>query len=166
MKLYVGNLSYNIRDDDGEFDTDNPDVQDALASANEVAEEAISGIRTVRSFTAEQAETARYATRTANAYALAKKRVLAGASFMAAGSFAAHAAAVTGDLDWLAGVDMCVAWFLGDNDSGVRMLDEQTGGGCDGLERDENRPATDLSMRPLGRSRRSCRMRRGCRSIR
>jgi ATP-binding cassette subfamily B protein len=69
------------------------DVQDALASANEVAEEAISGIRTVRSFTAEQAETARYATRTNHAYALAKKRVLAGASFMAAGSFAAYAAA-------------------------------------------------------------------------
>ncbi|MGZ6125982.1 MAG: ABC transporter ATP-binding protein [Myxococcales bacterium] len=69
------------------------DVQDALASANEVAEEAISGIRTVRSFTAERAETARYATRTAHAYALAKKRVLAGASFMAAGSFAAYAAA-------------------------------------------------------------------------
>ncbi|TMA77184.1 MAG: ATP-binding cassette domain-containing protein [Deltaproteobacteria bacterium] len=38
------------------------DVQDALASANEVAEEAISGIRTVRSFAAEGAETARYST--------------------------------------------------------------------------------------------------------
>jgi ABC transporter fused permease/ATP-binding protein len=69
------------------------DVQDALASANEVAEEAISGIRTVRSFTAEPAEGARYAVRTRHAYALAKKRVLAGASFMAAGSFAAYAAA-------------------------------------------------------------------------
>jgi len=45
----------------------------------------------------------------------------------------ARAAAVTGDLGWLAGVEKCVAWFLGDNDSGVRMLDEQTGGGCDGL---------------------------------
>ena len=69
------------------------DVQDALASANEVAEEAISGIRTVRSFAAEGAETARYSTRTRHAYALAKKRVLAGASFMASGSFAAYAAA-------------------------------------------------------------------------
>jgi ATP-binding cassette subfamily B protein len=69
------------------------DVQDALASANEVAEEAISGIRTVRSFAAEGAESSRYSARTQNAYALAKKRVLAGASFMAAGSFAAYAAA-------------------------------------------------------------------------
>jgi len=69
------------------------DVQDALAAANEVAEEAISGIRTVRSFTAEPAEAARYASRTRHAFALAKRRVLAGASFMAAGSFAAYAAA-------------------------------------------------------------------------
>ena len=69
------------------------DVQDALASANEVAEEAISGIRTVRSFAAEEAEAVRYASRTRNAYALAKKRVLAGASFMASASFAAFAAA-------------------------------------------------------------------------
>ena len=69
------------------------DVQDALASANEVAEEAISGIRTVRSFAAEGAESARYAGRVAHSYRLAKKRVLAGASFMAAGSFGAYAAA-------------------------------------------------------------------------
>jgi len=69
------------------------DVQDALASANEVAEEAIAGIRTVRSFAAEGAESARYSGRTRHAYGLAKKRVLAGASFMAAGSFAAYAAA-------------------------------------------------------------------------
>src|SRR5438105_206744 len=69
------------------------DVQDALASASEVAEEAISGIRTVRSFTAEQAETARYAGKVMGAYQLAKKRVYAGASFMAVGSFAAYAAA-------------------------------------------------------------------------
>jgi hypothetical protein len=45
----------------------------------------------------------------------------------------ARAAAVTGDSSWLAGVSMSVAWFLGDNDAKVRMLDEQTGGGCDGL---------------------------------
>jgi hypothetical protein len=45
----------------------------------------------------------------------------------------ARAAAVTGDPDWLAGVDMCVAWFLGDNDARIPLLDEQTGGGCDGL---------------------------------
>jgi len=69
------------------------DVQDALASASEVAEEAISGIRTVRSFTAEQAEGVRYAGKVRHAYQLAKKRVYAGASFMAVGSFAAYAAA-------------------------------------------------------------------------
>ncbi len=45
----------------------------------------------------------------------------------------ARAAAVTEDSSWLAGVSMSVAWFLGDNDAKVRMLDEQTGGGCDGL---------------------------------
>ncbi len=28
---------------------------------------------------------------------------------------------------------MCVAWFLGDNDARVPLLDEQTGGECDGL---------------------------------
>ena len=44
-----------------------------------------------------------------------------------------RAAAVTGDSNWLAGVGTCVAWFLGDNDANVPLLDEQTGGGCDGL---------------------------------
>jgi hypothetical protein len=46
-----------------------------------------------------------------------------------------RAAAVTGDSSWLAGVERSVAWFLGDNDAGVPMFDEQTGGGCDGLGR-------------------------------
>jgi hypothetical protein len=44
-----------------------------------------------------------------------------------------RAMTVTGDASWLAAVEMCVAWFLGDNDTGVAMLDQQTGGGCDGL---------------------------------
>jgi hypothetical protein len=44
-----------------------------------------------------------------------------------------RAAAVTGDSDWLAVVERCVAWFLGANDAKVALLDEQTGGGCDGL---------------------------------
>jgi hypothetical protein len=44
-----------------------------------------------------------------------------------------RATAVTGDTAWLAGAHMSVAWFLGDNDARVPMLDEQTGGGCDGL---------------------------------
>lgn len=47
----------------------------------------------------------------------------------------ARAVTVTGDRGWLAGVEMCVAWFLGDNDTKVALLDEQTGGGCDGLTR-------------------------------
>ena len=44
-----------------------------------------------------------------------------------------RAAAATGDTSWLAAVEMCVAWFLGDNDTKVPLLDEETGGGCDGL---------------------------------
>lgn len=51
-----------------------------------------------------------------------------------------RAAAVTGDTGWLAGVQMSVAWFLGDNDAGVPMLDEATGGGCDGLRRASRNP--------------------------
>jgi hypothetical protein len=47
----------------------------------------------------------------------------------------ARAAEVTGDPGWLDGVGMCVAWFLGDNDAMVPMLDARTGGGCDGLSR-------------------------------
>ena len=42
---------------------------------------------------------------------------------------------MTGDTGWLDGVGMCVAWFLGDNDAKVPMLDARTGGGCDGLSR-------------------------------
>jgi hypothetical protein len=44
-----------------------------------------------------------------------------------------RAAAITGDRRWQAGLALCVAWFLGDNDSGVPLLDAATGGGCDGL---------------------------------
>jgi hypothetical protein len=44
-----------------------------------------------------------------------------------------RAATVTGDDGWLAGVRMCVAWFLGDNDAAVPLLDERTGGCSDGL---------------------------------
>jgi hypothetical protein len=45
----------------------------------------------------------------------------------------ARAATVTGDSSWLDGVGMCVAWFLGDNDAKIPLLDAQTGGGHDGL---------------------------------
>jgi hypothetical protein len=46
-----------------------------------------------------------------------------------------RAAMVTGDSSWLAGVEMSVLWFLGDNDAQIPLLDERTGGGCDGLGR-------------------------------
>ena len=45
----------------------------------------------------------------------------------------ARAAKVTGDTGWLSGVGLCVAWFLGDNDAKTPMVNEQTGGGHDGL---------------------------------
>ena len=44
-----------------------------------------------------------------------------------------RAATVTADDTWLAGVRMCVAWFLGDNDAKVPLLDDRTGGCSDGL---------------------------------
>ena len=52
----------------------------------------------------------------------------------------ARAADVTGDSAWLTGVKMSVTWLLGDNDAGIPMLDERTGGCSDALG-------------PLGRSR-------------
>jgi hypothetical protein len=47
----------------------------------------------------------------------------------------ARAAAVTGDDTWLTGVEMSVAWLLGDNDAGIPMFDERTGGCSDFLSR-------------------------------
>jgi len=52
------------------------DVQDALARATEVAEETISGIRTVRAFAREDAEVGRYGAAIDETFALAKKRAL------------------------------------------------------------------------------------------
>jgi hypothetical protein len=46
---------------------------------------------------------------------------------------AVAAAAVTGDPAWLLLVQRAAAWFLGDNDIGVRMWDPATGGAYDGL---------------------------------
>lgn len=46
----------------------------------------------------------------------------------------ARAYELTGDPRWLGAVRSAWAWFLGDNDSGVRMFDPLTGGGFDGLE--------------------------------
>ena len=48
----------------------------------------------------------------------------------------ARAFELTDDPRWAAGVKISVGWFLGENDTGVALLDARTGGGCDGLERD------------------------------
>ncbi|GLY05050.1 glycosyltransferase [Actinoplanes sp. NBRC 101535] len=45
----------------------------------------------------------------------------------------ATAATITGARTWRAGVDRCIAWFLGDNDIGQIMWNPATGGGYDGL---------------------------------
>jgi hypothetical protein len=37
---------------------------------------------------------------------------------------------------WAEGVELAVSWFLGDNDTGVPLLDPATGGGFDGLHQD------------------------------
>jgi hypothetical protein len=42
----------------------------------------------------------------------------------------------TGEESWLAGLDHCVAWFVGANDLGLPVYDEVSGGCCDGLHRD------------------------------
>lgn len=44
-----------------------------------------------------------------------------------------RAALVTGDAEWLTGVDRAVRWFAGDNDALAPMWDPDSGGGYDGL---------------------------------
>lgn len=70
------------------------DVQDALAAAGEIAEESIGGLRTVRSFTAEERESARYTAAIERSFGFARKRIVAGGTFMAVASFSAYASAV------------------------------------------------------------------------
>lgn len=56
----------------------------------------------------------------------------------------ARALRVTGDPRWARGIEMAIAWFCGDNDVGVSLIDPLTGGGCDGLQptgRNENQGA-------------------------
>jgi len=48
----------------------------------------------------------------------------------------ARAWRVTGEQRWVDGVASAVAWFLGDNDSGAVMWDDESGGGYDGLQID------------------------------
>jgi ABC transporter fused permease/ATP-binding protein len=69
------------------------EVQDATASASEVAEEALSGIRTVRSFAAEGHEADRYGAAVQGAFQLARRRAGIAGTFMGGASFAAYVAA-------------------------------------------------------------------------
>jgi ATP-binding cassette subfamily B protein len=69
------------------------EVQDALASSSDVAEESIAGVRTVRAFGAEAQEVARYARAVDQSFALAKWRIQLGAIFMTFASFLGFAAA-------------------------------------------------------------------------
>jgi ABC transporter fused permease/ATP-binding protein len=69
------------------------EVQDALAASNEVAEESLSGVRTVRSFAAEKSEVARYRSAIDKAFELARKRIRQSSTFMAVASFSGFAAA-------------------------------------------------------------------------
>ncbi|WP_437289887.1 ABC transporter ATP-binding protein [Sorangium sp. So ce406] len=68
-------------------------VQDALARASEVAEEALSGVRTVRAFAGEKREVERYAGRVSESFELARRRIRASASFMGIVTFAGYSAA-------------------------------------------------------------------------
>ncbi|WP_426757193.1 ABC transporter ATP-binding protein [Myxococcus sp. Y35] len=65
-------------------------VQDALAASGEVAEEDLSGIRTVRSFAAERHEVERYSTAVERSYTLARARALQSSVFMGAASIAGY----------------------------------------------------------------------------
>ena len=56
-------------------------VQDALANATAVAEETLSGVRTVRSFAQERAEVGRYSAAVETTFELARRRALLGAVF-------------------------------------------------------------------------------------
>nr|WP_242589006.1 ABC transporter transmembrane domain-containing protein [Corallococcus macrosporus] len=69
-------------------------VQDALAKASEVAEESLSGLRTVRSFAAEPSEVARYGSTVRHAYEVARHRARQSAAFMGGASSAGYISAV------------------------------------------------------------------------
>jgi ATP-binding cassette subfamily B protein len=67
-------------------------TQDALAAANEVAEESLSGIRTVRSFAAERHEVKRYSAATERAYDVARHRARQSSYFLTGASSAGYVA--------------------------------------------------------------------------
>jgi len=64
-------------------------AQDALARANEAAEEAIAGIRTVRSFSREAAEAKRYSDRIWESFGISRRRIRVVAFFIGAMNLAA-----------------------------------------------------------------------------
>lgn len=66
------------------------EAQDALANASEVAEETISGIRTVRAFNREEREQSRYNEAVDRSFEVARQRALAGGLFGGIVSFAAY----------------------------------------------------------------------------
>ncbi|WP_163990592.1 ABC transporter ATP-binding protein [Pyxidicoccus caerfyrddinensis] len=68
------------------------EVQDALAASSEVAEEDLSGIRTVRSFAAERNEVERYGVAVDRSFTLAKERTRQSSIFMGAVSIAGYGA--------------------------------------------------------------------------
>lgn len=77
-------------------------VQDALAAATAVAEESLSGIRTVRAFAREALELDRYSAAVTGAFELARRRAALGATFQGVVSFAGYAA--IGVVLWYGGV--------------------------------------------------------------
>lgn len=69
-------------------------AQDALAGANDVAEEGLSNIQTVRTFGTESFESTQYEAHTGYAFQLAQERAKASATFMGGASFVGYAAVV------------------------------------------------------------------------
>ena len=67
-------------------------VQDALAAASHVAEESISGIRTVRSFAAEASETERYSSKIEESFRIAKLRAGLSGLFVGVASIGGYVA--------------------------------------------------------------------------
>jgi len=65
------------------------EAQDALARANEAAEEVIAGIRTVRSFSREQAENERYSERVWESFRVSRRRIRLMAVFVGVMTMAA-----------------------------------------------------------------------------
>ncbi len=63
------------------------EVQEAIGSASEVAEESLAGIRTVRSFAAEPIEAERYGKAVTRSFELARRRIRLGGMFTGIASF-------------------------------------------------------------------------------